>query len=696
LSFLNQEEFINKLTESLLLPQEVIGKVEINANDKGTNFLNLVDIKGFTSEYFTLPDKSRLSRVFIGINEDDLEVLNGKMVKASIILNDSEEEKLKAFERGNFSKLLKCDKDSISPFLSFQDKSFVFMGKNDEVLIEKTIYKYVENKLMEEFELKDLKEATQKLEEFENQLKDKNKLLKEVRNELNNNQQQISTFNKDYETAKKRLDETKNNIEDLKKKKDILNHSIGALQKSTTKAENYLENSINLLRIFGLINQDNTSDSTPAEVLSLDNFIENGELNYPLIIDYIHAFILDKGIYYNRETILDFFALVRAHDFIVLAGKSGVGKTSLVKEFAKAVNGKCTIIPVKPNWMSKEDLLGYYNPIQRQYISTEFLNVLIEAEKHPDRPYFICLDEMNLARVEYYFADFLSKMEERGKEPIQIELYSADIYPNVPKLLEILKGRNPEDITPDNILNKENEQVIAFLNEHYQLKEDESKNKDEMYALFLNIIPKVLPSVRVGDNVHFFGTANIDDSTHYFSPKVLDRVQVLKFSNPFDIKIEELDEIKEKYRDNFKELLSDGKFKKPVSLSIESLGRRSHYPDVNSSEHKALKNKIIKIHTDYLNKLSIQIGWRVIRQICHYTIQFKTLSPVDTEKLLGFNIFNHKILPLISISSQDDKNIIQKLYSDDSDLNHVKVKEYLKTLEETYNRKNSNVSYWDI
>ena len=74
-------------------------------------------------------------------------------------------------------------------------------------------------------------------------------------------------------------------------------------------------------------------------------------------------------------------------------------------------------MPVKPNWTGSDDLLGYYNPIERRYHPSQFLLALLEAAREPEIPHFICLDEMNLARVEYYFADFLSLLETRGEAP---------------------------------------------------------------------------------------------------------------------------------------------------------------------------------------------------------------------------------------------------------------------------------------
>ena len=139
--------------------------------------------------------------------------------------------------------------------------------------------------------------------------------------------------------------------------------------------------------------------------------------NLQRLASYIQTFLWRKGILYTRAQLLDFITLLRTNDLIVLAGDSGSGKTNLVKSVASAVGGRCTIVPVKPNWTGSDDLLGYYNPIERRYHPTQFLLALLDAAREPEIPHFICLDEMNLARVEYYFADFLSLLETRGEAP---------------------------------------------------------------------------------------------------------------------------------------------------------------------------------------------------------------------------------------------------------------------------------------
>jgi 5-methylcytosine-specific restriction endonuclease McrBC GTP-binding regulatory subunit McrB len=117
---------------------------------------------------------------------------------------------------------------------------------------------------------------------------------------------------------------------------------------------------------------------------------------------------------FSQAQLRDLLALLRTHDLIVLAGDSGSGKTSLVRGVAEAIGGVCTVVPVKPNWTGPEDLLGYYNPIERRFLPTPFLKALLDAARAPQVLHLIVLDEMNLARVEHYFADFLSRLEERA------------------------------------------------------------------------------------------------------------------------------------------------------------------------------------------------------------------------------------------------------------------------------------------
>ena len=129
--------------------------------------------------------------------------------------------------------------------------------------------------------------------------------------------------------------------------------------------------------------------------------------------------------------------------FVLLAGLSGTGKTSLARAYARAwcdvlkrnVSSHYREVSVRPDWTDPTGLLGYYNPISNppRFEETEALGLVLEANAHPEWPYFLCLDEMNLARVEHYFAPFLSAMEGKGELQIHNERDSIDgVEPRIP------------------------------------------------------------------------------------------------------------------------------------------------------------------------------------------------------------------------------------------------------------------------
>jgi 5-methylcytosine-specific restriction enzyme B len=127
--------------------------------------------------------------------------------------------------------------------------------------------------------------------------------------------------------------------------------------------------------------------------------------------------------------------------FVILNGISGTGKTQLCRLYANAVYGLdydaenpyLTIIPVRPDWMDATALFGYYSSFDKKYVMTEFLQVVLSAQKERDKPHFIVLDEMNLARVEYYLSDYLSAVESRK----EILLHNREDIKEVPRKISI-------------------------------------------------------------------------------------------------------------------------------------------------------------------------------------------------------------------------------------------------------------------
>ena len=185
-------------------------------------------------------------------------------------------------------------------------------------------------------------------------------------------------------------------------------------------------------------------------------------------------------LYYSPEVVRQFFAAMGTGHLIILEGISGTGKTSLPYCMGRFLRHGASICPVQPSWRDRSELLGYYNDFTKKFTETEFLRACYEATYRNDVS-VVVLDEMNLARIEYYFAEFLSIME-------------------MP---------DPKEWIVD---------VIASS------KEDDPKHIEGGKLL----IPQ---------NIWFVGTANNDDSTFTITDKVYDRAVSLFFDNkaqPFD------------------------------------------------------------------------------------------------------------------------------------------------------------------
>lgn len=187
----------------------------------------------------------------------------------------------------------------------------------------------------------------------------------------------------------------------------------------------------------------------------------------------------EMGLYYDESVIRAYVAAMSCTHLIILQGISGTGKTSLPFAFGKYIRNDASVTAVQPSWKDRSDLLGYYNEFTDSYTETELLCRLYEANLTDDI-YTVVLDEMNIARVEYYFAEFLSLLELPSGTSRRVRV-TSDSRPSDP-------------------------------------------------ALFKN------GTLALSSNVYFVGTANNDDSTLSISDKVCDRafiIELNKRSKPF-------------------------------------------------------------------------------------------------------------------------------------------------------------------
>lgn len=147
------------------------------------------------------------------------------------------------------------------------------------------------------------------------------------------------------------------------------------------------------------------------------------------------------GLYYNQKTIATFIAGMATSRLMILEGISGTGKTSLPYAMGKFFNNDSAIVSVQPAWRDRSELIGYLNEFTKKFNESDFLKHLYEATYREDLS-FIILDEMNLARVEYYFAEFLSIMEMPNPDEWKVEIVAND-QPGDPINLEGGKLRVP-------------------------------------------------------------------------------------------------------------------------------------------------------------------------------------------------------------------------------------------------------------
>ena len=198
-------------------------------------------------------------------------------------------------------------------------------------------------------------------------------------------------------------------------------------------------------------------------------------------IERIKEYIAGQGFQYPEGVIDNFYLSLKSKPFVILAGTSGTGKTRLIKLFAEALgstsaerggNGRYKLVPVRPDWSDSSDLFGHVN-LKGEFVPGAIIDFIKSAASDLSHPYFLCLDEMNLARVEYYLSDFLSIIETRERV-------------------------NDEIITDEIVL-------------------------DQSAAAKYGKV--ILP-----ENLYIIGTVNMDETTFPFSRKVLDRANTIEFS----------------------------------------------------------------------------------------------------------------------------------------------------------------------
>jgi len=276
--------------------------------------------------------------------------------------------------------------------------------------------------------------------------------------------------------------------------------------------------------------------------------------------------ILDSGLVFSKKTNFRFISSLLTKPFVILTGLSGSGKTKLAQAFAMWICENETqykIVPVGADWTNREPLLGFPNGLEAtQYVTPDSgaLELIINAseEENQDKPYFLILDEMNLSHVERYFADFLSVMESKQK----VMLYSG-------------AARTSSNKTP---------------------------------------IPA---EIEWPKNLFIVGTVNIDETTYMFSPKVLDRANVIEFR----VTETEMDS----YLKSAKELKMESLIAGGAGMAADFV-HMAKADTVPTADEKDINDALLAFFKE-LKKSGAEFGYRSASEIVRFAGAAKTIEP---------------------------------------------------------------------
>lgn len=354
------------------------------------------------------------------------------------------------------------------------------------------------------------------------------------------------------------------------------------------------------------------------------------------------------------KDVLSYLSAIRTKPFLLLAGISGTGKSRIVKEMAyascpdegdlrkdKTSPGNYCLVEVKPNWNDSTELLGYETVLDGgNYHLTKFVKFLVKAMQHENVPFFVCLDEMNLAAVEQYFAEFLSILESR-----------KDVDGTI----------KSEPLIPAAIFNKYDNKLFKEL---FPPKEKQEKGTgytidNNKIAPCSNATYEILreEGLRIPRNLIVVGTVNMDDTTYQFSRKVIDRAMTIEMN---EVNLNDMFDIEKPDALSYREDVVDkGWFFAPFAQSNNVLQQ------MNNDERELLTEKIKATigQTDadgtttpdsleaILGKTPFRIAYRVVNElILHfYALRWEDKDAEFEElyKKALDNILMMKVLPRI-------------------------------------------------
>ena len=352
---------------------------------------------------------------------------------------------------------------------------------------------------------------------------------------------------------------------------------------------------------------------------------------------------------------------IRTKPFILLAGISGTGKSRIVRELAfkscpkylqdkdGTTPGNYCMIEVKPNWHDSTELLGYYSNLSFNYQYKKFVKFLVKAMMNPEVPFFVCLDEMNLAPVEQYFAEILSVLETRkhpqkdGGKEVDMSVIKTGVIIDP----QYFKFTWKDEDGNKNVKNRDMSDK-EWYDEFFNLSKL-SEEEIEQVSKYKNSYILANEGLSLPDNVVIIGTVNMDDTTHQFSRKVIDRAMTIEMNGGRLANMYGGSKDLEYIDDEKEQLKWQQAFTQRYVTADEVLDAHKEV----ANELKELLPKRLEAINDVLKGTPFEVSYRVLNEL---TIMVGVLLDNENEESIALediinqavnNILLMKILPRI-------------------------------------------------
>lgn len=668
--FIKEAKAKNILGEKILLKVAYINKLR----DRTRYFVKVLDSNGNELQNPILYGKA-WETMFRSSSQYKV----GDILSAGYQINPSErylyqlitpiEDKIKVIKR-NENDILNLINDSIKEYIKEDESIFPLVFDKFTELYEKEIekYKFLINENITK-QIYEKEKTKQIIDELQERISQKNKILYDIDKDLNNKKSELSikeaklkeiedkseNLDKLIKDTDKKLVSTTEKLkregeklqsllidakrianekeEEIKTKNAILldidkNLDIKSRKKRVEEAKiNELIKKFEDLQVclgFNTYNEDIESKGTKYMIKEDDdvaNLIQHALYHYE-----------DENLVYTYNIVNSFYKSLKADQLVLLYGPSGTGKSSLINQFGKVIdNCKVHHIAVQSSWTDTQDLLGFFNPIQKRYVSTPFLEALLEARLQPNKLHIITLDEMNLAHIEYYFASILS-IREKNRDERFLDLYSTRFYDEAKYELECILGKKIE------YLSTMKEEDINHLYKNVQEKiKKYSREERSLLRNFFELTFYYPAKFIIPKNVRFVGTLNMDETVKPISPKVIDRSFIIELDSPLN------------HQELIEELMKN-KVQDALVINIDEFVNFKNYKKKESKDVESMLDKIIKITKPLDNIPNATLNNRGMLHISNYL----KLESIYNDEIINQLIY-YKVLPRIKFNkSQED------------------------------------------